>query len=481
MFSVYGREPDANRATADAPATALSRREWLRVGGLSLLGLSSAQLAALRTAQGADGGARRYNSCIFIFLFGGPSHIDLWDMKPEAPLEIRGEFKPIATRVPGIQVCEHLPKIAAQMDRLCLLRSMEHRMPVHGPACSEMFSGRPYFGPPTTDQAKNEDWPSLSSLAMRFGQRRAALPQAVVLPWYLQFAGQDKRIAGQTGGRMGELSNPFLVQGDPSDRRFQVEGIRLADDVGIDRVRARHALLRELEATLPHSLTASPSVEMFSHHVDAAFSMLGDLRAGRAFQIDDEPAEVRARYGTSKFAQSLLLSRRLVEAGVSLVTVNWDDETRAEKVSPFWDTHNHNFAALKDRLAPRFDEAFAALIDDLASRGLLETTLVVVTGEFGRTPKIGQIVQNGMTEKSGRDHWPHAFTVLLAGGGVRGGQVYGSTNAIGAFVRDRPVSPADLSATILHHLGIDYTRQYWDEFQQMRQKLSPGRPILDLG
>ena len=190
---------------------------------------------------------------------------------------------------------------------------------------------------------------------------------------------------------------------------------------------------------------------------------------------------MRERYGDTKFGQSLLLARRLVEAGVSLVTVNWDDETRSDKVSPFWDTHNHNFAALKDRLAPRFDQSFSALLADLADRGLLESTLVVVTGEFGRTPKIGQVVQNGMTEKTGRDHWPHAFTVLLAGGGVRGGQVYGATNKIGAFVQDRPVSPADLSATILHHLGVDFRQTYHDEFQQVPQELSIGRVIADLG
>ncbi len=478
MFSIYD-SPEGARMSAGS----FSRRELLRVGGLSLLGLSSFDLARLRAAESVDAAstARRRNSCIFIFLFGGPSHIDLWDMKPQAPVEIRGEFKPIATRVPGIQICEHLPRMAAQMDKLCLLRSMEHRMPVHGPACSEMFSGRPYFGPPVTDQARSEDWPSLASLTMRFAERRAALPPAVVLPWYIQFTGQDKRIAGQTGGRMGELNNPFLVQGDPSDEKFDVQGIRLAADMPVDRVRARRELLRQLEATLPRSLGGVPSVESFSNHVDTAFGMLGDLRANEAFRLERESPQSRARYGGGKFGQSLLLARRLVEAGVSLVTVNWDDESRAEKVSPFWDTHNHNFAALKDRLAPAFDASFAALVEDLAERGLLETTLIVVTGEFGRTPRIGQIVQNGMTEKTGRDHWPHAFTVLLAGGGVRGGQAYGETNSIGAFVKDRPVTPADLSATILHHLGIDAARNYWDEFQQVQQKLSAGHAIRDLG
>jgi hypothetical protein len=476
MFSIFDA---ANRPRGRG----ISRRELLRVGGLSLLGLSSLDLARLRAEAAAQnaGATKQINSCIFLFLFGGPSHIDLWDMKPEAPAEVRGEFQPIGTNVPGIHVCEHLPRLARLMDKLCLLRSMEHRMPVHGPACSEMYTGRPYFGPPVTDQAKPEDWPSLAALTTEFAQRQGALPASVVLPWYIQFAGQDKRIAGQTGGRMGELKNPFLVQGDPSDRKFEVQGIQLAQDVPAERVRQRRELLEQLEAALPNTLAGAPTVDLFEHHAELAFSMLGDARANAAFEINEEPAAVRERYGSSKFGQSLLLARRLVEAGVSLVTVNWDDDTRTDKVSPFWDTHNHNFASLKNRLAPMFDEAFSALIEDLSSRGLLETTLVVATGEFGRTPKIGQFTQNAMTEKSGRDHWPHAFTVLLAGGGVRGGQVYGATNAIGAFVKDRPVSPADLSATILDHLGIDPTREYWDEFQQMHRRLSVGQPLRNLG
>ena len=475
MFSIFDghHEPHAR-----AP---LSRRELLRVGGLSLLGLSSLELARLRAAAPAAAPERRINSCIFIFLFGGPSHIDLWDMKPQAPAEIRGEFKPIATRVPGIQICEHLPLLAGQMDKLCLLRSMEHRMPVHGPACSEMFTGRPYFGPPKTDQATPEDWPSLSSLTMRYAERRAALPPSVVLPWYIQFAGQDKRIAGQTGGRMGELHNPFLVQGDPTDEKFRVQGIQLAADTSVDRVAARRELKRRLDAALPVSLGGEPIIDHYDRHVDTAFSMLGDVNANAAFELERESPEMRKRYGASKFGQSLLLARRLVESGVSLVTVNWDDETRHDKVSPFWDTHTHNFASLKDRLTQPFDAGFSALVEDLDQRGLLETTLVVVTGEFGRTPKIGQIVQNGMTEKTGRDHWPHAFTVLLAGGGVRGGQAYGSTNSIGAFVKDRPVSPADLSATILYHLGIEFKQHYHDEFQQVPRELSLGQAIKDLG
>jgi hypothetical protein len=470
MLSIFGQH--------DAAADRCTRRELLRAGRLSLLGLSSVGLARLRAAAPA-GRPRRANACIFIFLFGGPSHIDLWDMKPEAPAEIRGEFRPVANNVPGIQICEHLPQLARQMDQLCLLRSMEHRMPVHGPACSEMFSGRPYFGPPVTDQARPEDWPSLQALTMRFGERRGGLPPAAVLPWYLQFAGQDKRIAGQTGGRMGDRFNPFLVQGDPSDPNFQVQGLQPVEDVPAARIAKRRHLLQAMRGEPSWSI--EPTVQRFAEQVDTAFSLLGDARASDAFALAKESERTRDRYGRTKFGQSLLLARRLVEAGVSLVTVNWDDDSRNDKVSPFWDTHNHNFVTLKDRLAPSFDQSFSALIEDLSQRGLLDSTLVVVTGEFGRTPKIGQITQNGMTEKSGRDHWPHAFTVLLAGGGVRGGQVYGATNKIGAFVQDRPVSPADLSATILSHLGVDFSQTYHDEFQQVPQELSTGRVIRDLG
>jgi hypothetical protein len=460
----------------------MTRRELLRIGGLSALGLTNADLARLRAAA-APGAATKHreNSCVFIFLFGGPSHIDLWDMKPDAPAEIRGEFRPIATAIPGIQLCEHLPLLSRRMDLLCLLRSMTHHMPVHGPACSEMYSGRPYFGPPVTDQATPEDWPSIAAMVQRYGQRHGGWPPSIVIPWFTQFAGQDRPIAGQTGGRMGETFRPFLVKGDPSRRDFQVPGLELPEDVPLHRADARHALLRRLEAAPPSAMGRGADQEAFRDHYATAFAMLSDARTGRAFELGREPRPVRERYGPHKFGQSLLLARRLIEAGISLVTVNWDDETASDKVSPFWDTHNHNFPALKERLAPRFDRAFAAFLEDLDQRGLLGTTLVVVTGEFGRTPRIGQLVQNAMTEKTGRDHWPHAFTALLAGGGVRGGRVYGATTATGGYVRDDPVSPSDLAATILHHLGIDPTREYWDRFQQIPRKLSEGRPLRDLG
>jgi hypothetical protein len=465
MFSVYGQ----------------TRRELLRVGGLSLLGLGLSDLGRLRAraAEATTASRRRGHACVFLFLFGGPSHIDLWDMKPAAPVEIRGQFKPAATRVPGIHLCEHLPRLARVMDRVCLLRSVTHRMNVHGPACSEVLSGREYFGPPTTDQASREDWPSLSSLVTRYAppaaRPRGGLPPSVVLPWYLQFPGQPKRIAGQTGARMGERYNAFLVQGDLGRADFEIEGLKLADDVPPDRLRRRRDLLRQVQ-THP---AGGPLPEAFDDNCRSVYELL-EKRGGEIFDLRREPVAVRERYGPTTVGQSLLLARRLVEAGVSLVTVNWQDETKTDGVNTCWDTHQNNFAKLRHLLCPVFDRAFPAFVTDLHERGLLETTLVVAVGEFGRTPKLGQFTQSNNTQKTGRDHWPHAFTALLAGGGVRGGQVYGATTGDGGYVTDKPVTPADLSATVLHHLGIDFTRQYEDEFQRLRHRLSDGRAVPDL-
>jgi hypothetical protein len=454
----------------------------LWIGGLSLLGLSSSRLAELR-AQTASGDCAanepRAKACIFLFLFGGPSQIDLWDMKPQAAAEIRGEFRPVATSVPGIQICEHLPRLAGQMDKLCLVRSMTHRMNVHGPACSEVLTGREYFGPPTTDQASREDWPSLSSLVMRYGRSRRGLAPSVVLPWYLQFTGQPKRIAGQTGGRMGEVHSALLLAGELGRADFEVSGLRLPADVPWARLQARRGLLGSLHAAAAGgSKLGEPQVALDRHRAQA-WGML-ESQIGDSLDLAREPARTREEYGLTTVGQSLLLARRLVEAGVSLVTVNWQDETHTDGVNTCWDTHQNNFPKLKNLLCPLFDRAFPALIADLADRGLLETTLVVAIGEFGRTPRMGQFSQSANTQATGRDHWPHAFTAILAGGGVRGGQVYGATNENAGYVVDRPVTPADLSATVLHHLGIDPAQEYDDEFQKLPRRLSAVQVIRGL-
>jgi uncharacterized protein (DUF1501 family) len=229
------------------------------------------------------------------------------------------------------------------------------------------------------------------------------------------------------------------------------------------------------------SLTGDRAARLVGNNYDTAFSMLGGPSVSQSFELSREPATVRERYGKHKFAQSLLLARRLVETGTSLVTVNWDDPTKDEKQSPFWDTHHDNFNRLKNHLVPPFDRAFSAFLADLHERGLLDTTLVCVMGEFGRTPKVGRIVQNGMTEKTGRDHWPHAFTVLLAGGGVRGGQIYGASDKLGGYVKESPVTPNDLAATMLFHLGIDIHAEYEAPIFDEHYKLATGVPIAGLG
>ncbi|QDT50140.1 hypothetical protein Pan258_41970 [Symmachiella dynata] len=466
---------------ADQPT--LARRKCLQIGGLSLLGLNTPQLQQLRAATLAQTPTTqpRAKSCVFIFLFGGPSHIDMWDMKPEAPLEVRGEFQSIATNVPDIRIGEHLPLLSQQMDKFCLLRSMTHKMSVHGPACSEIYSGRPYFGPPVTDQALPEDWPSIASMVARYGQSTTGLPASVVLPWYTQFVGQDKRIAGQTGGRMGEHWNPFLIRGDPRKQDFQVEGVRFPQEVTRSRFDRRRDLRQQLGKLSDRRTDAGELAELVDTNYAGALRLVETSQATNAFSLSEEPTAIRDLYGRTKFGQSLLLARRLVENDIPLVTVNWDDETKYDKVSPHWDTHHQNFPKLKNDLCPLFDHAFAGFLQDLDQRGLLETTMVVALGEFGRTPKIGLVTQNGMTEKTGRDHWPHAFTALVAGGGVRGGQAYGATTSNGGYIADKPVTPADLTATVFKHLGIDSSLTYYDEFQRGQQQLCVGRAVSDLG
>jgi hypothetical protein len=432
--------------------------------------------------QAASGGLnrKRANACVFLFLFGGPSQIDLWDMKPAAPVEIRGDFQLAATSVPGIQICEHLPRLAQQMDKLCLLRSMCHQMNVHGPACSEIFSGRPYFGAPITDQALPDDWPSLSSMTMRFGQSQTGLPPSAVLPWYLQFPGQSQKIAGQTGGRMGERHSALLVQGNSEAKRFVVDGLTLSETVPLDRIEYRRELLTSLQAVEGARPFAGKLIDNMDRHRGRALSLLRN-RAGEVLDLEREPQAMREAYGKTMVGQSLLMARRLIEAGVSLVTVNWEDETKIDGANTCWDTHQDNFQKLKTLLCPTLDQTLPTFLQDLHDRGLLATTLVVAVGEFGRTPRLGQFTQSNNTKKTGRDHWPHAFTALLAGGGVRGGQVYGTTDRHAGFVEDKPVSPADLSATILHHLGIDPTLEYVSETQNQRHRLSDGKVIRDLG
>ncbi len=276
---------------------------------------------------------------------------------------------------------------------------------------------------------------------------------------------------------MGEQFNPFLIEGNPSQPDFRVDGLQLPPDVSVDRLQRRRTLRRHLEPLGLSSTQQTRQTRTADENFHAAAALVEKSEAAGILDLSREPPSVRERYGNTRFGQSLLLARRLVEADVSLVTVNWDDEHKDDKVSPHWDTHVENFPKLKDRLCPPFDRAMSTFLTDLADRGLLESTLVIALGEFGRSPRVGLVTQNGMTKETGRDHWPHAFTAMVAGGGVRGGQVFGATTDTGGYVADQPVTPADLAATIFRHLGIDQEREYDDLFLKTRQVLTPGRPV----
>ena len=467
----------------------VSRREILELGGLAALGLTLPQLLASRQrAAGAEAraatsdaaspnGFGRAEACILIYLFGGPSQIDTFDMKPDAPDDFRGEFRPIDTNVPGIAVCEHLPRLAQQIDKLTVLRSMHHGHPRHGYGLYYMFTGQPHARPDLDAPPEPHDHPSMGALVARLKEPRRGFPPAVTLPRWNRFLDLPNEYAGETAGFLGRSYDPWLVKSETQDGSFQVSGIELPDGATLDRIASR----RDLLSALDRSLAEWGQSEVVGQHDSLyrqAFALVTSAEARRAFALDSEPAKLRERYGMHPFGQGLLLSRRLVEAGARLVTVNWHNDGSDVK-SPFWDTHKDNFNSLKDRLLPPFDLGLSALLQDLSDRGLLESTLVVVMGEFGRTPKIGRVVMNNATDATGRDHWPHAYSVLMAGGGIAGGRVYGASDERAAYVTDNPVTPPDLVTTILASLGCDLTQRIYD-LQGRPHNVTSGTPVAGL-
>ncbi|MES1213397.1 MAG: DUF1501 domain-containing protein [Singulisphaera sp.] len=461
-----------------------TRRDILQIGGLGALGLTLPTLLGSRAAarpEIAAGPVRRTagkaQACILIYLFGGPSQIDTFDMKPAAPPDFRGEFQPISTRVPGLQICEHFPRLAQQTDKLAIVRSMHHLHPRHGYGLYYMFTGREHARPDLDAAPAADDFPSLSSMVAKVQGPRGDFPPAVTLPRWNRFLDLPNEYAGEVAGFLGKTYDPWLVKADATGRNFATSGVELPDGITLDRLAARRGLLREFNGELGRLADREPCDQLESLYRQA-LAIVTSPRARQAFNLAEEPASLRESYGTEPFGQGLLLARRLVEAGATLVTVNWHDDGRDVK-SPFWDTHKDNFTTLKNVLIPPLDRALSGLLADLSERGLLDSTLVVVMGEFGRTPRIGRIVMNNATNASGRDHWPHAYSILLAGGGVRGGQVYGESDELAAHVKDRGVTPPDLAATILHALGIDPRERIFDR-QGRPQMLATGQPVWEL-
>ncbi len=416
----------------------LTRRDFLQVGTLGAIGLSLPQLLAAQ-AQGAVAKGRDERSVIMIFNLGAPSQLDLFDMKPDAPVEIRGPFKPIKTNVPGIEISEILPLHAKHADKFSLVRSCYHTAAaVHDTGHQMMQTGRLFTGGIVTPHAG-------CALAYLKG-RRTDLPPHVVLPEPMGPTGGNLP-HGQEAGFLGKAYDPFTLMADPSKPNFKVPDLLPPPEIGEARLERRRKLRTIVDETVTN-FTASDSAKLLDNNFEAAFRMMTSPQALAAFDLSKEPTEVRERYGMNRFGQCCLLARRLITAGVRFVTVN-TFLTVFNEIT--WDIHGSNpftsIEGMKNIVAPMYDQAYTALLEDLSQRGMLENTLVCNLAEFGRTPRVNPA--------GGRDHWPQCWTVYFAGGGVKGGRVVGRSDRIGGVPAERPVDPSEVVATVYHSLGLD--------------------------
>lgn len=462
---------------AAAMATLISRRGMLQAGTLGLAGLSLPRLLAADAQPAPRHHAR---SCILFFLEGGPAHQDLWDMKPLAPPEVRGEFAPIATSAPGVQVCEHLHHLAGQMHHVAIVRSVHHAIVDHNAGAYYALTGRePLVGSRLILGDEPDNFPPYGAVLQRLSPQGPTLPPFVHLPDIMSNNGQD--LPGQRAGFLGPAFDPY-VAGDPSSPGYSVPGLALPADVPAQRLAQRRSLLERLS---PPSSAAG-----MAPHYERAFDLLSGEKVRQAFLLSQEPLAVRERYGlpdrvdrsveARKFGglphlgQCMLLARRLIEAGVRLVTV-----CTGRRFDQAWDTHRDHFPLLKRSLIPYADGALAALLADLHERGLLSETLVVAMGEFGRTPRLGQITSGAGADAAGRDHWPHCYSVLLAGGGITGGAVYGASDRFAAYPAQDPVTPQDIAATIYAALGVPAETRIHDTLGRP-QSVALGEPLWAL-
>ena len=469
----------------------LSRRRLVQLGAGGYLGLNLGGVMRAEAASGASeplpGSLQPLKSCILVFYYGGPSHLDTYDLKPHAPSEVRGEFQPISTTVPGLHVCEHLPKMSQQMHRVALVRSVTHQARLHDSASIHALTGRPLEGPDRELFAPQpQTYPSYGSavayLRQQLQQQQIEVPFAS-LPFPFR---NVHPVPCQGAGLVGSRFDPLCVEVDPDKKQYQVEMLRRPEGLNAGRQLDRKTLLatldRTLEQKLERRLAAGDSLRAF---YDKAYRLLDSERMRQALDIAQEPAALRERYGFGKVdpttanqggaengyaramrGQNVLLARRLVEAGVPFVNV-YDFQQQGQN----WDAHAQGANQHKNFLLPQADAALAALLDDLAERGLLDTTLVVAMGEFGRTPTINAT--------AGRDHWPDCYTVLFAGGGVRGGHVHGASDRLGAYPATDPVTPGDLAATIYWRFGFNPASEVHDPLGRPH-RLSDGEPIRSL-
>jgi len=451
-----------NRGCPDFHATRRwTRRGLLRVGAAGFAGLNLPRL--LRAAESSDRPARAKH-IIFLHQFGGPSHIDTFDMKPDAPSGIRGEFRPIPSAAPGIDVCEHLPRFAGVMDRVGLVRSVYHNMKNHNSASYYSLTG---YAPPIDDirlRDTLELFPAYGSIVSKLKPSPdPAVPSFVAYPHVLR---DGSVTPGQHASFLGKEYDPFFVGRDPSDPDFRLPELELPDSLSVERLDDRRGLL-DLVDRQTRLLEYDATARGMDAFYDRALTMLASPKVKRAFDLSEEPDRLRDDYGRSTYGQSCLLARRLIETGVRFVTVYYSRSIGGPKGG--WDTHSDNFNQLKDRLLPETDRAVPTLIRDLEARGLLDETLIVWMGEFGRGPKIGD------RDGRGRGHWPQCYTVLFAGCGLSG-TVVGSSDKRGAYPATDPATPDDIAATMFHALGLDPETEVHDLLNRPLP-IAAGRPI----
>lgn len=449
----------------------MPRRTLLEAGVLGAMGLRLPDLWGGAMARGSDAGVTglgRAKRCVFLFMWGGPSQLDTFDMKPEAPPEIRGTFQSIATPVPGMRICEHFQHLAPMMDRVAIVRSLTHDDPAHLSSAHTVLTGHlPPVNKSDGEPPSERDTPHIGSVIAKLRASQQGLPQAVTIPWLAYHPSAPGGVApGQHGGWLGRSYDPLLLTGDPGNPQWSVPALSLLDGLSASRLVDRRTLLERIE-TQQRGLDRSALVARASTQQQRAFGLLASPEVRSAFDLQAEPDDVRDRYGRNTHGQSVLMARRLIERGVQLVSVNWHNDGRN-----FWDTHGDNFTRLQNDLIPPADRALAALLTDLEDRGLLDETIVAWVGEFGRKPRISP-------ERPGREHHPFCYSGLLAGGGIRGGSIYGASDATATYPAENPVTPQDFNATVLHGLGIADDATLPDRANRPI-RVHGGRPITEL-
>ena len=447
----------------------MTRREAIQVGGLGTLGLGLGDLLRGRAQAAGDLGGTfgQAKRVILLFMWGGPAHQDIWDLKPEAPAETRGEFRPIATNVPGIHIGEHFPLIARHADKLAIIRSVGQTDNNHSTGAHASLTGRKHLLAAESFGARDSDHPHIGSVLSKLRPSGSGMPTFVALPELIATT-NGAVTPGQGGGFLGKKYDPFRIDRHPEVEGFSVPGLTLPETLRGGRMGGRRGLLQQVER-LAGIADQSASVQAMDAFYRQALDMVLSPKAARAFDLAAESEGERARYGWHTFGQSLLLARRLIEAGTSLVTVYWHRERPT--IDTTWDTHGRNFEELKSRLMPSVDRPIAALFEDLQARGLLDETLVIWNSEFGRTPRINR---NG-----GRDHWGACNSVVLAGGGVPGGQVFGASDEQAAYPARDKVTQDDIAATVFHLLGLEKEKLIFDRLNRP-YPLALGEPIAPL-